>query len=130
MRYAVIVALLCSFLFSADSLDALVEKVKGENREQIKEDTERKARFLKDLEAAKKRVSDIKAAIVKEKATTEALKTRFNTNKKRLQEQNAELERRSASLQDLFSIAQQESRDLSSMVKTSMTSVEYPDQNA
>ena len=64
---------------SASSLDALLDAVTSDTLALQKEDKAREKRFLSDLDAAKKQLSDAKAALEQEKAKTARLKEQFES---------------------------------------------------
>ncbi|MEA3370177.1 MAG: DUF3450 family protein [Campylobacterota bacterium] len=113
-----------SFVLHATSLDSLVQDVKKSTSSQIQSDKAREKSFLKDFQAAKKKLANTEAQLAEQKRKTQQLKATFEANKEQILKLNKQLDTRSSSLKDLFAIAQQEARDLSSMIKTSMTSAD------
>ncbi len=109
---------------NASPLDELLHEVNADSTKQIKEDRVREASFLSDLNKAKALLNESKNALAKEKAKTASLKSDFEKNRLSLQELSLALDKKSTNLKELFAISQQESRDFSSLVKSSMTSSE------
>lgn len=121
------IAFIISFIvisLSASPLDELLNEVNADSAKQMKEDKAREASFLSDLNKAKALLKESKDALTKEKAKTASLKSEFEKNRRSLQELSLALDKKSANLKELFAISQQESRDFSSLVKSSMTSSE------
>ena len=113
----------------AQSLDELLNDVVIDTAKQAKMDREREAAFLSNLDEAKKLLEEAKRELKSQKETTADLKTTFEKQKNIIAEYNQELEKKSENLKDLFAIVKQESRDFSSLIKTSMTSAELKDRD-
>ncbi len=123
LLYTIIFLFTCNL--SAMSLDALLDAVTSDTLALQKEDKAREKRFLSDLDAAKKQLSDAKAALEQEKAKTSRLKEQFENQKAALDKYTRELEQKGENLKDVFLISKQEARDLSSLLETSMTSAQF-----
>ena len=121
-----ILFLLCILLASinAQPLDDLLNDVIKDTKEQKSIDKKRETEFLTDLNKAKKLLSETKQALINEKQRTENLKTSFEKQKSAISHYRNELDNKSVNLKDLFAMLKQESRDFSSLLKTSMTSAE------
>ncbi|MFA5233615.1 MAG: MotA/TolQ/ExbB proton channel family protein [Sulfurimonas sp.] len=118
------------FLLHASSLDDLLLNVQNAATNQIKTDKAREEIFKKDFQAAKKELEAIRAELALQKQRTKELKATFEIQKERSIELNKKLQERSVGLKDLFAVAQQEARDLSSMLQGSMTSAQLVGRSA
>ncbi len=117
--------LLLSFslcLLNASELDKLLENVTLDTQNQTTMDKQREADFLSNLSRAKKLLAQTKQSLALEKAKTQRLKKQFQAQKQTIANYNKNLEKSTGSLKNLFSISQQEARDFSSLLQSSMTS--------
>ncbi|HFU75561.1 MAG TPA: hypothetical protein ENK66_04870 [Arcobacter sp.] len=110
----------------ASQLDKLLHQVENENMEEVHIDKKREAKFLSDLSAAKKQLQEAKIALEKQKKVTKQLKDKYRVQKEKIQTYNLQLKKNGESLNDLFIIAKQDAKDLSSFLKGSMTTTEIP----
>jgi len=110
----------------ASGLNELLQHVENEDTTELHVDKKREARFLNDLHAAKKELHSVKMALQEQKILTKKLKDKFQTQKEKIQTYNLQLKKKGENLNDLFAIAKQEGKDLSSLLKASMTSTEFP----
>ncbi|MDQ7042414.1 MAG: MotA/TolQ/ExbB proton channel family protein [Sulfurimonas sp.] len=121
------ILLLIAFIalsLQASQLDSLLLDVNKNTEAQLKMNKLREEVFLKDLQKSKKLLRDIKLSLKKAKNRTKQLKETFKAQKVTIQNQNKELEKNTGTLKNLFAISKQEARDLSSLLKVSMTSTQ------
>lgn len=108
----------------AESLDSLLNDVIKDNAKQESIDKAREMKFLSDLNNAKKLLNEKKAALKAEKQKTNDLKNLFEKQKVAITNSQNDLEKKGENLKDLFAMLKQESRDFSSLLKSSMTSAQ------
>jgi biopolymer transport protein ExbB len=113
----------------ASQLDELLKQVENETMKEVHVDKKREAKFLKNLNNAKKKLEEERIALEEQKKLTKELKEKFKVQKEKIQNYNLELKNKGENLNDLFTIAKQDSKDFSSLLKGSMTSTEFPDKS-
>lgn len=111
----------------AQSLDSLLNDVIQDSSKQKSIDKSREVKFLSDLKNAKKLLDEKRAALKSEKHKTEDLKALFQKQKSSITNYQNDLDKKSENLKDLFAILKQETRDFSSLLKSSMTSAQISD---
>jgi len=126
MKYILLITTLIFNLY-ATSLDDIYKQVNKDNSVNSLENVQRETSFLKDLTKAKKLLKESQKALVLEKKKTKKLRKDFESNKQKILKQNIELEKRSHNLKSLFTIAEGEARDFSSLLQTSMTTSQIKD---
>jgi len=127
MRNILWIVLILFSAAHADSLDSLLHDVMKDNNKQKSIDKSREAKFLSDLQNAKKLLKEKKSALRLEKQRTEDLKNLFEKQKVSIAKYQNDLDKKSENLKDLFSTLKQDSRDFLSLLHGSMTSVQLGD---
>jgi len=117
---------LASNVQNAKTLDALLQDVQNDVSAQKNMDEKRLKAFLKSSSDAKKMLQQARQALKQEKAQTEVLKANFQQNKAQIDALSQTLEKKSEHLKELFGIAKQEMRDFASLMRSSMTSTQFP----
>jgi len=129
MKKILLILLIVAAALNAKPLDDLLSDIIQDTKEQSKIDKKREAKFLSNMNKAKKLLKETKEALKKEKRRTRSLKLIFEKQKKLISDSHNELDKKGENLKDLFAMFKQESRDFSSLVKTSMTSAEFKDRS-
>jgi len=124
MKKIILLIVFIAFSLQASQLDHLLLDVKKETEAQENLNKVREEVFLKDLKKSKKLLRDMKLSLKQAKTRTKQLKNTFRANKIIIQNYNKELEKNTGTLKNLFAISKQEARDLSSLLKVSMTSTQ------
>ena len=124
MKKILLLIVFIALSLQASQLDKLLLDVNKNTQTQLKINKLREEVFLKDLKKSKKLLRDIKLSLKKAKNRTKQLKEIFKAQKATIQNQHKELEKNTGALKNLFAISKQEARDLSSLLKVSMTSTQ------
>ncbi|PHS59212.1 MAG: flagellar motor protein MotA [Sulfurimonas sp.] len=120
-KIIILISLLVFSLYSSE-LDTLLLKINKDTKTQLKLDKQREFEFLKNLQKAKKLLGDTKKKLKLAKQKTIELKKEFKKQKTIVNDYNKRLDKSTGSLKNLFAISQQEAKNFSSLIKTSMTS--------
>jgi len=125
MKNILWILLIVAAALSAKPLDDLLGDIIQDSKQQSKIDKKREAKFLSNMNKAKKLLKETKEALRNEKQRTRSLKLIFEKQKRLISDSHKELDKKGENLKDLFAMFKQESRDFSSLLKTSMTSAEF-----
>lgn len=124
MRRIILFLLVAIASLHSANLDDLLASVQKDNALQQKIDKERERKFLSDLNKAKELLKATEVSLNAQKKKTQALKKSFEDQKELIIKLKSDLDKKSETLQGVFSIVKQNARDLSSLLKVSMTSAE------
>lgn len=125
------VVLLCTPLVSwsvkaPETLDELLEQVQRGSLQEQRLNAEREARFLAARNQQRELLEQAKAELQAAKQREKKLTGIFEQNEKTLAEKGAELDKRAASLEAIFGVAQQATDDLLATIKSSLVSAQFP----
>lgn len=115
---------------SNDPLTGLLNQIGSYSREEAAQNKAREARFLSDLNAQKRMLSEARAALKREQQLADSLKERFDNNEQALTEREEELRLRVGNLGEMFGVVRQVANDLNTVLADSLTSVEIPERKA
>lgn len=107
-------------------LDRLLRDVKTAHSREGKINREREARFLAEKNSRAQALADSRAALTREQARGDALKTRFEENEAYLAETDAKLKGQSGELGELFGVVRQVAGDTRAILETSLISAQFP----
>jgi biopolymer transport protein ExbB len=112
------------------SLDQLLERVQAERKADAKLQAEREAQFLADRNTQRDRLQETQTALGQVQQHTQQLRTTFEANETQLVELRTQLDKRAASLGELFGVVRQTSRDASGVLGSSLVSAQLGDRTA
>lgn len=107
-------------------IEALIEQVRTEARDERRHNREREARFIAQRDRQKQRLAELKAQVAKAEAYAEKLRGRFEQNEETLIGLDEQLQKAAGDLGDLFAVARQNAAELRSLMWRSMVSAQYP----
>ena len=114
----------------AGDLDALLEEVRADRREEAQMNREREQRFINQKAERESMLEAAKARLKAAEARSEDLKGRFEANEKALGELEATLKERSGVLSELFGVVRQSAGELRAGLGESLVSAQFPERTA
>ncbi len=108
-------------------IEALLEQVRTEGRDEHRHNQEREARFLAERDRQKQRLAELKAQVAQAEAYAEKLRGRFEQNEETLIGLDEQLQKEAGDLGDLFAVVRQNAAELRSLMWRSMVSAQYPE---
>jgi biopolymer transport protein ExbB len=108
-------------------IEALIEQVRTEARDEHRHNREREARFIAERDHQKQRLAELKAKVAQAEAYAEKLRGRFEQNEEALIGLDEQLQKEAGDLGDLFAVVRQNAAELRSLMWRSMVSAQYPD---
>lgn len=109
------------------NIEALIEQVRTEARDERCHNQEREARFVAERDHQKQRLDELKAQVTKAQAYAERLRGRFEQNEETLIGLDEQLQKEAGDLGDLFAVVRQNAAELRSLMWRSMVSAQYPE---
>jgi len=111
---------------SASTLKQLREEVQKANRADSKINKEREAEFRRDLDKLRGTLAAAERRRAEQEALSTQLEAQFQANDKELAELDVKLQERLGTLGELFGVFRQFAGDTREVVKSSITSAQYP----
>jgi biopolymer transport protein ExbB len=108
-------------------IEALIEQVRTEGRNERRHNQEREARFVAQRDRQKQRLAELKAQVTQAEAYAEKLRARFEQNEETLIGLDEQLQKEAGDLGDLFAVVRQNATELRSLMWRSMVSAQYPE---
>ena len=108
-------------------LDALLEEVRADRRQEQQLNREREQRFINEQAERERMLQEAKARLQAAEARSDALKGRFEANEKALGELEATLKERSGVLGELFGVVRQSAGELRAGLGESLVSAQFPE---
>lgn len=112
------------------NLNQLLEQTRTLREREAQQNKEREARFVAERNQQAQLLAQAKAELAELQRRSASLSVQFDSNEKKLTELEAELERRSGVVGEMFGVVRQVANDFSSIVRNSMVSAQYPDREA
>lgn len=109
------------------NIEALIEQVRTEARDERRHNQERKARFVAERDRQKQRLAELKAQVTQAEAYAERLRGSFEQNEETLIGLDERLQKEAGDLGDLFAVVRQNAAELRSLMWRSMVSAQYPE---
>jgi biopolymer transport protein ExbB len=111
-------------------IEALIEQVRSEARDERRHNREREARFIAERDRQKQRLTELKAQVARAEAHAEKLRGDFEQNEEALIGLDEQLQKEAGDLGDLFAVVRQNAAELRSLMWRSMVSAQFPDRAA
>jgi len=115
----------------APSAPTTLEDILRQARERAAEmaavDRQREARFLAEKARRAELLAQARAALAEEKRRGEALKNRFEENRRTIARLKERLQKEAGDLTELFGVARQGARDSAGLLRDSLVSAQYPE---
>ncbi len=125
MKYILTLALFFNFAFSLD-LDNILQNIKNDSSQEIKEEQKRLQEFIKDKNRQAVLVKEKKALLNTIEKKSQELKTKIDENELLLEEKETELKNKSANLGEMFGSVRQISADFLTNYQNSLTASQNP----
>jgi len=118
-----------SSVWSADTLDQLLNEVKKARNEMSQENKEREARFQRERDNQRALLREIQAELAREEQRSNQLTAAFTENEQLLTEMSDNLQVQVGNFGELFGVVRQVAGDTVGIVKSSLISAQYPDRS-
>lgn len=115
---------------STSTLDELLSKVQASARQESAINKQRESEFLQQKNQQQILFNDAKRELQKEQTRSDKLKAQFNTNERKIAEQEKSLHLRMGSLGELFGVVKQVAGDTKSIFDNSLVSAQIPDRQS
>ncbi len=125
IKKILLVSLLSTFAFSLN-LNTLLDSVKKESQQELREERQRLQEFIDDKNKQKTILEEAKAKLKIAEDKTEALKKTIDENEALLEEKETELAAKSANLGEMFGSVRQTSADFLTSFQNSLTASQDP----
>ncbi len=109
------------------SLEDILRQARERAAEMAAVDRQREARFLAEKERRAQMLAQARAALAKERRRGEALKNRFEENRRTIARLKERLKKEAGDLTELFGVARQGARDSAGLLRDSLVSAQYPE---
>ncbi len=109
------------------SLQQLLEQVRSSVGAESRANQEREAAFLRDRNQQQSLLAQAKAELARLEAESEALKTEFDSNERRLSEFEIVVQERAGNLNELFGVVRQVSADVKGKIENSFVTAQFPE---
>lgn len=110
-----------------EKLNDLLEKVRSHQQEQLKEFSKRESHFLEKKQKRKKILQTAKNSLKEAEQSGEQLKKDYQSNSKEIESLKSQLNKRSGDLNEVFGAARDGARELGSIARSSLVTVQYPE---